>query len=431
MTGYLNPQGGFNWGQFGGDALQGLGAGLLARGAGGQYAQQAPLIGIQALQQAQAQRAEAEQRALQNQSLTQEMAIRDQQASRQAEADRQARAQQQAYLGLIGGQPRQGPVQPGQPALGNAPTNPTLSGLPPAIQSMLPAMSADQGMALVAQMAARKPSMPNLEHVRQGNQDVSGYFDPNDPTRFVQVASGSAFAPQQPQQPTERERYAALAGLKPGTPEYQNFMLTGGQQPDTFVDIPGPDGKPIGQKNLKTGQVVSYPQGPTKQPTAEQAVSGGFADRMSNSGQIIDKLENTAADLKQSSLSSLPGVANFLISPGRQQVEQAQRDFVNAVLRRESGAAISSSEFDSANKQYFPKPGDSKEVIAQKRVNRDIAIKAMKRNAGPVYEQSQSAAAPTQSNVAQPPVPGAAQAPDGNWYVADPQRPGKYLKVVQ
>jgi hypothetical protein len=28
-----------------------------------------------------------------------------------------------------------------------------------------------------------------------------------------------------------------------------------------------------------------------------------------------------------------------------------------------------------------------------------------------------------------PPVKGARQAPDGNWYVSDPKRPGKYLKV--
>lgn len=29
----------------------------------------------------------------------------------------------------------------------------------------------------------------------------------------------------------------------------------------------------------------------------------------------------------------------------------------------------------------------------------------------------------------QPPVPGARQAPDGNWYVPDPKRPGSYLRV--
>ena len=28
-----------------------------------------------------------------------------------------------------------------------------------------------------------------------------------------------------------------------------------------------------------------------------------------------------------------------------------------------------------------------------------------------------------------PPVPGARKADDGNWYVPDPKRPGKYLKV--
>jgi hypothetical protein len=36
-----------------------------------------------------------------------------------------------------------------------------------------------------------------------------------------------------------------------------------------------------------------------------------------------------------------------------------------------------------------------------------------------------------QRSAAAPPMPGARQAPDGNFYVPDPNRPGKYLKVVQ
>lgn len=39
-----------------------------------------------------------------------------------------------------------------------------------------------------------------------------------------------------------------------------------------------------------------------------------------------------------------------------------------------------------------------------------------------------SAGAPAAASA---PVPGARQAPDGNWYVPDPQRPGKYLRVNQ
>ena len=69
----------------------------------------------------------------------------------------------------------------------------------------------------------------------------------------------------------------------------------------------------------------------------------------------------------------LGAAANWTQSGAQQQVEQAQRDFINAVLRRESGAAIADSEFANARQQYFPQPGDSPEVIAQKRKNRDLA----------------------------------------------------------
>lgn len=51
-------------------------------------------------------------------------------------------------------------------------------------------------------------------------------------------------------------------------------------------------------------------------------------------------------------------------------------------------------------------------------------------NPPPGYEAAAPAAAPS-AGVPAPaaPMQGARQAPDGNWYVADPQRPGKYLQV--
>ena len=54
------------------------------------------------------------------------------------------------------------------------------------------------------------------------------------------------------------------------------------------------------------------------------------------------------------------------------QIEQAQRDFINATLRRESGAAIAPSEFENAQLQYFPQPGDTREVVKQKQRNRQM-----------------------------------------------------------
>ena len=87
---------------------------------------------------------------------------------------------------------------------------------------------------------------------------------------------------------------------------------------------------------------------------------------------------------------SLGTVANITQSDKQQQVEQAQRDFVNAVLRQESGAAISAGEFDNARKQYFPQPGDSAAVINQKWANRETAIQGFATSAGPGAKQIQN-----------------------------------------
>lgn len=123
-----------------------------------------------------------------------------------------------------------------------------------------------------------------------------------------------------------------------------------------------------------------------------QGKAAGFTDRMLQSEGILSGIggqggvQEQGTSAVQSALSAIPGVGNYLTSTDRQKFEQAKRDFVNAQLRRESGAAISPSEFDSANKQYFPVPGDSPEVIAQKTANRRAAIQALGREGGPSYK---------------------------------------------
>ena len=59
---------------------------------------------------------------------------------------------------------------------------------------------------------------------------------------------------------------------------------------------------------------------------------------------------------------------------------------MNAVLRQESGAAISPTEFDSAQKQYFPQSGDSQQVITQKAANRDLVTRNFINASGNAYE---------------------------------------------
>jgi hypothetical protein len=117
-------------------------------------------------------------------------------------------------------------------------------------------------------------------------------------------------------------------------------------------------------------------------PSQAEAASAGYANRLDAAAKIIDQKEGALADMGQNLRSKIPLVGNYAVSSEYQQGDQAARDFINAQLRRESGAAIAESEFENARKQYLPQPGDSKEVKAQKREARARAVKNMQLSAG-------------------------------------------------
>ena len=92
-----------------------------------------------------------------------------------------------------------------------------------------------------------------------------------------------------------------------------------------------------------------------------------------------------ATDPKMKALEFVPG-GNYFMSPEYRQFSQAKRDFINAALRRESGAVISPSEFDNADLQYFPQPGEDPATVAQKLRNRATVVQGLMRAAGPSYK---------------------------------------------
>lgn len=97
---------------------------------------------------------------------------------------------------------------------------------------------------------------------------------------------------------------------------------------------------------------------------------------------IGEKLEDASGSI----FNALPRVLGGL-SPEQQQVAQARINFITAILRKESGAAIGANEFATAEKNYFPKPGDDAAAIAQKQKARKTAIRAMEIQAGPGAKQ--------------------------------------------
>lgn len=175
----------------------------------------------------------------------------------------------------------------------------------------------------------------------------------------------------------------------------------------------GANKPPAGYRYKADGSMEFIPGGPADpskpvptramRPTNDQSNAAGFFDRMSASNKIISGLEKQGTDYWQNFARNYApaGTAAYLMTPEFQQYDQAQRDFINAQLRKESGAAISESEFENARRQYFPQPGDSDAVIKQKAQNREIAIKAMHR-AGAVALEPQRTTQPVQEGELQP-----------------------------
>jgi len=140
--------------------------------------------------------------------------------------------------------------------------------------------------------------------------------------------------------------------------------------------------------------------------TESQGNATAFGMRMKESNAILNDLEKkgvTNTGIARSVVSGVAGMTPFMgeklqqgvssamnalpsalggPSGEQQQVDAARKNFVTAVLRKESGAAISPSEFYTESQKYFPQIGDTDAVLRQKQHARETAIKAMEIQAG-------------------------------------------------
>lgn len=159
--------------------------------------------------------------------------------------------------------------------------------------------------------------------------------------------------------------------------------------------VTGPDGKQIpvpegvDPKAFRTEVTKATADAATGKKTEVQGKAEQFANRMETAESALSGgLEKQALGVKgaaQSIAGSLP-FGSSLQSGAYQRYNQAKSQFVTALLRQESGAAIGKEEFNRYDKEFFPQPGDTQEVIEQKAQSRRVAIEAMKKGAGPSYK---------------------------------------------
>lgn len=254
-----------------------------------------------------------------------------------------------------------------------------------------------QAIAAFADMGFRaalqaKDQLPKFETRNTGGTTDTLQIDPV--TGKVAMAS-SVQNTQSPDNAASNARMAADAAAgRAVTVRGQNLADARSKEANAAGRVPA------GYRMNAEGNLEFIPGGPADPnaakraaPTEFQGKAGMFGNRAQEADRIITQLEgqyspaaiNTKQALGRTPLlgGGLEYGANLALSDPSQKAEQAQRDFVNAVLRLESGAAISQGEFDNARKQYFRQPGDSDAVVAQKAQNRKTAIQGLMNNARP------------------------------------------------
>lgn len=122
---------------------------------------------------------------------------------------------------------------------------------------------------------------------------------------------------------------------------------------------------------------------------------------------------NGARGVTDSLIRSLPAgigesaAANWLVSSDRQKAEQSGREFINAILRKDSGAALTDEEQRIYGKTYLPQAGDSQEVLQQKANARTRTLLGIRGGLGNVAgitsPINQGAATPTGTQVSSSP----------------------------
>ena len=133
----------------------------------------------------------------------------------------------------------------------------------------------------------------------------------------------------------------------------------------------------------------------SKQPqyTEGQYEAGKFANSMYLAEQTLSALE-TAAGYDPSSpkeywarLAPL-GVEGYFRTQSGRQYARAKEDFITALLRDESGAAIGSEEYVRRERALFPLPSDTAQDVEGKRRARRNALEGLIKASGKYFERT-------------------------------------------
>lgn len=132
---------------------------------------------------------------------------------------------------------------------------------------------------------------------------------------------------------------------------------------------------------IKTGQDIINIRVSDKASEWEKAALQ-YSSRALNAINDLPQYEDTFAKLPLKEQLFQQYAPDLLKSDNQKILEARKKDFITAILRKESGASIAPSEFANEEKKYFAQPWDSQAVIVAKQNARNFAIKSLLTGAG-------------------------------------------------
>jgi hypothetical protein len=238
---------------------------------------------------------------------------------------------------------------------------------------------------------------------------------PEDFDKFHTEVLGIGGGEDLPAEVRELQFRAKEAGLVPGTPEYQAFMRSGGAAVPAATlgfraataEEAASFGRTSGQIDQDSGRFypIDLPKGMSLTVDKDGNISfveGGVAgtgEKPFTEGQSKDVVFATRA---RGALAEFNPVADKLISrsealldivplglgreyqdPDYQIAQRSGTEFLQAILRKDTGAAITPAEQEEYGKVYLPQPGDSPAILKSRAEARLRAVAALEAGMSP------------------------------------------------
>jgi hypothetical protein len=144
---------------------------------------------------------------------------------------------------------------------------------------------------------------------------------------------------------------------------------------NTSIEV-GPDGQ------------LRFVQGPGAQAkpfTEGQSKDNIYVTRAQGAIEVLDPVadELVSAASRAANVDPTGFIRSRIQSPEFQVAQQAGNEFLQAILRKDTGAAITEQEQRLYGQTYLPQPGDSPQVLTEKKAARRRAIDAIRAGMSP------------------------------------------------